>query len=236
MCGICGYYGKFSESLLVDMTNEIRHRGPDDSGIWVHDNRTVGLGHRRLSIIDLSELGHQPMFDKERRAVISYNGEVYNYLELRKELERRGFQFISNSDTEVIINAYLCYGSAFLKKLNGIFALAIFDFSNQSLLLARDGMGVKPLYYTEGAEGTLFSSEMKSIIKNPRFSSEINVSALASYLGLLWTPGEETLFRSVKKLLPGEAIVIEKAAIVKKWRFYQLPDHPEAHRDGISSY
>ena len=152
MCGIVGLVNskkQVDEQLLYKMCNVIKHRGTDDSGIFISPDRKVGFGHQRLSIIDLTQAGHQPMEDKEGRLWITYNGEVYNFKEIKKELETRGYKFKSSSDTEVIINAYKEWGSKCVQKFNGMFAFGIYDSMRRCLFLARDRVGKKPLYYTQ---------------------------------------------------------------------------------------
>ena len=163
MCGIAGSSGAFSPDLLRRMAHAIRHRGPDDEGIEHLEEGRVGLAHRRLSIIDLSPAGHQPMWDEQRSVAIVYNGELYNFRELRKELENDGFRFRSNSDTEVLLQLYRRDGEEMLSRLNGIFAFAIWDARARSLFIARDPLGVKPLYHTRTASGFLFASELKAL-------------------------------------------------------------------------
>src|SRR5262245_37058381 len=145
MCGIAGFQGMFEPALLQALGDALHHRGPDDAGEWYSTHALVGLAHRRLSIIDLSPLGHQPMEDASRSSVIVFNGEIYNFRELRRELEHNGFHFRGHSDTEVLLALYRSKGEAMLAELNGIFAFAIYDAADRSLLLACDAMAVKPL-------------------------------------------------------------------------------------------
>jgi asparagine synthase (glutamine-hydrolysing) len=152
MCGICGYLSKreYNEQMLVDMNDTMFHRGPNDSGVYqtrMKSGHYLGMAHRRLSILDLSELGHQPMFSTDKSVCIVYNGEVYNFRELRIDLENKGYTFKSNCDTEVIVALYMEYGISFLQYLNGMFAIAIYDVKEDMLILARDRIGKKPLYY-----------------------------------------------------------------------------------------
>lgn len=166
MCGIVGIITlnnqKINESTLIGMRDAIKHRGPDDEGIYINEEKTVGIGHRRLSIIDLSPSGHQPMGNEDRSIWITYNGEVYNFLELRHELKNLGYTFKSNSDTEVILKAYQMWGEESFKKLNGMFAFCIYDKRNSLLYLVRDHAGIKPLYYSFLNGGFIFSSEVKT--------------------------------------------------------------------------
>ena len=201
MCGIAGFLGMNDEVLLRRMTDIISYRGPDDAGTF--SEGLVGLGHRRLSIIDLSSHGHQPMEDVQGRAVITYNGEVYNFREIRLELTKLGYRFRSSTDTEVVLNAYLEWGGRCLERLNGMFAFAIWDRRDRSILIARDRLGIKPLYYAVHGETILFVSEIKSILCWGRIKREVNTRALDYYLTFRYNHLDETLFRNVMKLPPG---------------------------------
>ena len=223
MCGIAGFSGAFEPTLLARMSHAVRHRGPDDSGEELIEGYGVGLAHRRLSIIDLSAAGRQPMWDATRRVCITFNGEIYNYRELRRELLREGFSFTSRTDTEVILNVYLRDGEAFLQRLNGIFAFALWDSRSSSLLLARDGLGVKPLYYSTSSRGVVFSSELKALLEEPSVSRSLDVDALRQYTRFLWCPAPQTVLTSVQKLEPGHAAKVVDGRIVKTWSFYDLP-------------
>jgi len=223
MCGIAGFMGDFSPALLDRMEARLAHRGPDDSGVlWLPDAR-VGLAHRRLSIIDLSPLGHQPMWDETGAVVIVFNGEIYNYRELRKLLVGRGYGFKSQTDTEVILNLYLCFGEGLLPYLNGIFAFAIWDTRKQVLFLARDGLGIKPLYYTENSKGFLFASELKALLEEPSVDRTINLRAIQYHLAYLWCPSPHTMLARVFKLEPGHALTVREGRMERRWQFYDLP-------------
>jgi asparagine synthase (glutamine-hydrolysing) len=227
MCGIAGYSGRFEPSLLRAMASRIAHRGPDDEGIWADPDNAVGLAHRRLSIIDLSPRGHNPLWDVKRRAAIVYNGELYNYRELRAELVAQGFEFASDTDTEVILNLYLRDGVDMLSRLNGMFAFAIWDVAQRRLFVARDGIGIKPLYWTKTPRGILFGSELKSLLCEPSVDRELDPAAVASHVVYLWAPSPITMFRNVRKLPPGHAFIARDGAIEKLWRWYDLPyDQP----------
>jgi asparagine synthase (glutamine-hydrolysing) len=242
MCGIAGFSGQFTKSLLTEMNSRIAHRGPDDMGekIFQHDNNKVGLGHRRLSIIDLSADGQQPLSVNcaccdstgDNLLWLTYNGELYNYQELRAELIAKGHQFKSKTDSEVILHLYAQEGTKMLERLNGIFAFAIYD-GRQSkiqnalregdIFLARDGAGVKPLYYSETALGFLFASELKSLLACAEVSTDIDLTAMHYYLAYLWCPGQQTALQNVKKIQPGEALIIRQGRIAKRWYFYDYP-------------
>jgi asparagine synthase (glutamine-hydrolysing) len=223
MCGISGFQGDFGPSLLEAMNHLIAYRGPDDAGIHYDSKNRTGFAHRRLSIIDLSPLGKQPMWDSTGSAITTFNGEIYNYPELREELLSQGFLFRSATDTEVLLNLYLRDGTEMLGQLNGMFAFAIFDTRDRSLFVARDGLGVKPLYYTEVPKGFLFSSELKAILLERSVSREICAQALHSYLTYLWCPSPSTMLKHVKKLEPGWALKVREGRVVAKWQFYELP-------------
>ncbi len=221
MCGIAGFCGSFDPVLLDRMNNRIAHRGPDDSGTYHDAENGIGLAHRRLSIIDLSPAGHQPMWDAQRRAVIAFNGEIYNYRELKDGLRKDGFAFAGNSDTEVLLNLYLRDGDAMLSKLNGIFAFAIFEPKEKKLFIARDGLGVKPLYYALTPKGLIFSSELKALLAEPTLDRTLDLCAAHHYLTYLWSPGAATMLRSVRKLEPGCAMTVQGGSDVR--RYYDLP-------------
>ena len=169
MCGICGIFNLDGEPIphryIKSMTDAMAHRGPDDEGHYIDGD--MALGHRRLAILDLTSEGHQPMLTQDRQYVLSYNGEVYNFKELRAELESLGHQFRSRSDSEVVLHAYAQWGSDCVERFNGMFAFAIWDRNKQELFLARDRYGIKPLYYTFTDNGFIFASEQKAILTNP---------------------------------------------------------------------
>ena len=225
MCGIAGYLGDFASPMLEAMAASIAHRGPDDAGIFQDLASGIGLAHRRLSILDLSPTGHQPMVSHDGTVVLVFNGEIYNFRELRTELEMRGHRFRSHSDTEVLLALYMHQGEGMLPRLNGIFAFALWDARNQTLFLVRDGLGVKPLYYAETNAGFIFASEMKALLKASELSRDIDPVALRHYLTYLWCPAPRTPLRHVKKLEPGCAMVVRKGHIDRSWRFYKLPFH-----------
>jgi len=211
MCGICGiaipdHLGRDVDSAaLVRMRDSLTHRGPDDAGMFV--DGPVGLGHRRLSIVDLAG-GHQPMSNEDGRVWIVYNGEVYNHRDLRPDLEARGHQYQTSSDTETIIHLYEEHGPRAVEQLRGMFAFAIWDAPRRRLVLARDRLGIKPLYYTLSNDGVIcFASEIKALLEARQVRAELNYDALADYAANRYTSGEETLFHGVKRLLPGHTLV-----------------------------
>jgi asparagine synthase (glutamine-hydrolysing) len=223
MCGIAGFQGAFDTELLDRMSATIAHRGPDDHGTWSDPEPRIGLAHRRLSIIDLSPLGHQPMSNGDGALHITYNGEIYNHRELKAKLESSGHRFRGSSDTEVLLGLYQEYGTDMLDHLNGMFAFAIWDARIKRLFLARDQLGVKPLYYHSSDDGFLFASEMKAILQNPSVSKEIDPIALEQHLAFLWSIAPRTLLKSIQKLEPGFAIEVVDGRIVRKWSYYNLP-------------
>lgn len=205
MCGIAGIVNfnkmQVDNSILWQMTDALAHRGPDDRGVYI-DN-FIGFGHRRLSIIDLSERGHQPMHTENKDFVITYNGEVYNFKELRKKLEREGLTFKSLSDTEVVLKSFMRWGANSLNHFNGMFAFAVWDSKNKALILARDRYGMKPLYYWQNDKVFLFASEIKAFLKHPQFRVELDLEALLEYFTFQNTFTYRTLFKGVKLLSPG---------------------------------
>ncbi|MDQ1637744.1 MAG: hypothetical protein QOF62_1083 [Pyrinomonadaceae bacterium] len=226
MCGIAGFVNRHdhrdtraANDVLDRMCRVIAHRGPDDQGMWVKDQ--VALGMRRLSIIDLAG-GHQPMSGCEGTVTLVFNGEIYNYRDLQRELESHGHQFKTHSDTETIVHAYEEYGAGCLEHLRGMFAFAIWDARKRELFIARDRVGKKPLYYTITTSGTLiFGSELKSLREHPEFRREISVEALDSYLTFGYVPDPLTIFRDVHKLPPGHHLTFKdgRARVEQYWDF-----------------
>tara|TARA_Y100000996_G_C22543543_1_gene650901 strand:- start:271 stop:2103 length:1833 start_codon:yes stop_codon:yes gene_type:complete len=219
MCGICGIYN-FDNSIVSEkevklMNDEMYLRGPDDSGIFNRNN--LGIGMRRLSIIDL-EKGSQPMFSNDKNIVLIFNGEIYNYIELRNELKDKNYKFLTNSDTEVILYMYKEYGEDFLKRLNGMFSICIFDKKLESLIIARDRLGIKPLFYFLNEKKIVFSSNIKSIKKNLS-NIEISNSNFLLYLSLNYVPNSNSIYKDIKKLKPAHYIKIKnkKVEFIKYW-------------------
>jgi asparagine synthase (glutamine-hydrolysing) len=234
MCGIAGFSGNFEPSLLERMSAVIRHRGPDDADSLYLPDDGVGLAHRRLSIIDLSPGGKQPMWDATHSVCIVYNGEVYNYRELRRELQHDRFEFRNNTDTEVILNLYLRCGAEMLTRLNGIFAFALWDARSRSLLLARDGLGVKPFYYAATTDGLVFASELKAVLQSPSVSRTLDIDAVRQYTRFLWCPAPQTMLQNVRKLLPGHAAWVVGGEMTRSWQYYDVPfdEEPDAFANG----
>lgn len=218
MCGICGYFSdkSISDEILGQMNDTMRHRGPNDQGIWQEESPcgAVGLAQRRLSIFDLSELGHQPMFSGDGRIVTVYNGEIYNFMELRKELEEAGHRFCSACDTEVMIAAYQKWGCNCFNRFNGMFAIALYDRERGRLILARDRMGKKPLYYYKEGKDFVFASELKPIMKFPRFKKQIDKQMIEKFLCNKYLEAPCSIFRDTYKVIPGTYLVLENHNIV----------------------
>ncbi|MEM1406975.1 MAG: asparagine synthase (glutamine-hydrolyzing) [Bacteroidota bacterium] len=224
MCGITGVYafnmvGRVSMINVTKATMALEKRGPDFQNVY--NDQVVALGHRRLSIIDTSADGNQPMWDTTGRFCLIFNGEIYNYKELRADLEASGSSFKSQSDTEVLLQLLIKEGREALNRVNGFFALAFYDLDEKSLFIARDRIGIKPLYYLIDEDRVLFGSEMKAILQYG-INKDIDYTALYTYLQLNYIPAPATIFKSVKKLLPGHGIVI-KPGEVKVESYYQIP-------------
>ena len=211
MCGICGWIGDSDEETIKEMMGALSHRGPDDEGTYFSSHQ-IGLGHRRLSIIDL-ETGRQPIHNEDESIWIVFNGEVYNFLELRDELEKKGHRFYTHSDTEVIVHLYEDLGEDCVRKLNGMFAFAIWDERGERLLLVRDRIGIKPLHYALIDSQFIFASEIKALLKHPAIKREIDFVSLSKYLTFEYVPAPNTIFRGIKKLLPGHILIWEKGKV-----------------------
>ena len=229
MCGICGYYSNITDKkVLKDMTNSISHRGPDGEGYF--SDKKIGMGHRRLSIIDLKK-GKQPMHFEN--FVVVYNGEIYNFKELRRDLEKKGYVFETKSDTEVILKLYKEYGKKCLNYLNGMFSFVIYDIEEKSLFLARDRLGIKPLYYYFDGKSFVFSSEIKSLLKFPEVKREINKDSLYEFIFRQYISKDDTIFKGIKKLEPGNYIFFHKnkLTVEKYWDLRytnEISNEPEA--------
>ncbi len=210
MCGIAGVIstdprddGPSLGNSIQAMTDVLAHRGPDDSGVWLDADLGVALGHRRLSVIDLSPLGHQPMVSADGQFILSYNGEVYNFQELKAELAALGYPFKGHSDTEVLLAGFAHWGvHETLRRSDGMFALAVWDRKTRRLTLARDRAGKKPLYYGWCGNRFFFASELKSIRAHPDFVAEVDRDTLALYLCYSWLPRPHTIYRGLYQLNP----------------------------------
>ncbi|MBR6384516.1 MAG: asparagine synthase (glutamine-hydrolyzing) [Ruminococcus sp.] len=209
MCGIVGFTNSIgnAEKTLGDMMDRIKHRGPDAEGKYIDSD--IALGHRRLSIIDTGESGNQPIFNEDGNIVIVFNGEIYNYRELRESLREKGHVFKTNTDTEVLVHGYEEYGTELLGKLRGMFSFVIWDKNEKQLFGARDFFGIKPMYYAFMGKSFMFGSEIKSFLDHPDFKKELNTSALENYLTFQYSPTKETFFKNVYKLLPAHYFILK---------------------------
>ena len=238
MCGISGYSLSSKILLSQDKSKKIlqsmKHRGPDDQGIYTNLDNNVRLFHTRLSIQDISSLGHQPMLNNEHQIALIFNGEIYNFRELRKDLIEKGVKFNGNSDTEVLLNLYIEEGKKMLTKLNGIFAFALWDQRSNILFLARDNLGVKPLYYTASNDNFYFASELKILLPLLENEVSINHESLQKYLSFLYCPGKETPMKSIYNLLPGEAMIVQQGKIKTCWKWHSPPFFNKKSKQVIS--
>jgi asparagine synthase (glutamine-hydrolysing) len=232
MCGIIGIAsrkGSAGRDWLPRGRDAMRHRGPDGEGEWWSEDGRVGLAHRRLSIIDLSEDGRQPMRDAEGGLCIAFNGEIYNYRELRQELAAKGARFRSHSDTEVILAAYREWGTDSVTRLNGMFAFALYDLRKELLLLARDRAGEKPLFYFRDGDSIRFASELKGLLADPALDRRIDPESLDCYLAMGFVPGSRCILQGMRKLPPAHALVFDlKGGQDRVWRYWGLPSYDRA--------
>src|SRR2546422_434777 len=231
MCGISGFMyfdgAPVDESISRAMSDVQQHRGPDQSGVYLGSG--VALGHRRLSIIDLSS-GKQPLANENGTVWISFNGEIYNYMDLRQKLEG-SHQFLTRSDTETIVHLYESYPATFVSQLRGMFAFALWDANNRTMILARDRVGKKPLYYYLDHEKLVFASEIKSILQHPALKLDIDEFALSDYLSLGYIPAPKSIYRSIRKVLPGHYLRVRPGKVeeVQYWdlSFFQAENRSE---------
>lgn len=224
MCGILGVWFRDDQrrvdaNWLERVNSSMYHRGPDEGGIYVDGN--LGLGHRRLSIIDVSS-GQQPMHSPDGNITLVFNGEIYNYKQLRKDLEQQGHTFSTHSDTEVLLRLFVQEGARCVDKLNGMFAFAAWDARRRELFLARDRIGIKPLYYSVSPAGFVFASEIKALLKTGLVDAAINADAIDSFLTLGWVPAPQTLFRNIHKLDPGHTAVVREAHDMRCTRYWSV--------------
>ena len=226
MCGICGIYEygvsqpSVSDSLIERMRDTMTHRGPDDAGVYVTEDRRVGLGNRRLSIVDLSPAGRNPMPNEDGRVWLTFNGEIYNHQSLRPGLEAKGHLYRSRTDTESIIHLYEERGLDFVTELDGDFAIGLWDAAEQRIVLARDRIGVKPLYYTLTGGRLIFASEIKAILEHPAVSRDVDEEALYHYLTFMTTPVPRTLFAGIQKLPAGCLLTCDARGDLKVTRYW----------------
>ena len=227
MCGFVGFTNKISDasSVVEKMMNRIKHRGPDSEGKYVDDD--VAMGFRRLSIIDLSKEGDQPLFSKDRSIVLTFNGEIYNYKDLRKELIHKGYEFSSKTDSEVLIHGYEEWGTDLLNKLRGMFGFIIWDRNKKQIFGARDFFGIKPMYYGMFGDTFMWGSEIKSFLDHPSFKKELNTTALENYLTFQYSPTAETFFKNVYKLPAAHYFIYKdgKLNVKRYWDIDFVPDN-----------
>lgn len=231
MCGITGVYSygwtqDVHEELIRRMRDRMVHRGPDDAGTWVSADGRIGLGHRRLSIVDLSRAGRQPMANEDGRVRIVFNGEIYNHTELRSDLEARGHVYRSRTDTETLVHLYEEYGFGMLERLRGMFAFAIWDARREQLFLARDRIGIKPLYYHHHAGRLIFGSEIKALLEHDALSADVDLDAVYHYLTYYTAPAPTTLFEGIRKLPAGHAMVVDRTGGNRSWRWWDPASIP----------
>jgi len=229
MCGIVGFQSLQHFNVLKDMlpqaTARLNHRGPDSSGLYLDPHTGVGLGHARLSIIDLSSAGHQPMISDDGDVIITYNGEVYNFIEIRKTLEKLGHKFKSATDTEVVLKAYLEWGTGCLKKFIGMFAISIWDRHKHRFFLGRDRLGIKPLFYYFNKQTFLFASELKGLMAFKSFEKKIDKDAIPLFLHYQYLPAPKTVFADTYKLSPGHFLIFDGKTI-RTEPYWIVPERP----------
>ena len=231
MCGLVGVLAfndfRVTPELIKRMNDTIIHRGPDGEGVWVSDKCNIGLGHRRLSIIDLSQTASQPMVSQDGNIQLVYNGEIYNHAEIRKELEQLGVGAwrTDHSDTEVVLKAYQQWGFDCLEKFRGMFAIALWDESKQLLWMVRDRLGIKPLYYTFHHNRITFGSEIKALLQDKEIERKVDEEAFFHYLSFLTTPSPMTLFRGIKKMEPGTWMTVSAKGDVRTQRYWDVWDN-----------
>ena len=227
MCGIIGYLNHFprdDSAWLKRGIDSLWHRGPDDSGLWFSSDKSIGFGHRRLSILDLSDSASQPMIDKNNRSVLIFNGEIYNYLGLKRQLLNLGYKFDSTSDTEVILHGYNAWGVDLLNRMDGMFAFALYDFDRQILLIARDRVGEKPLYYSKNNSGIRFSSEIKGLLADNSFERKIDVEELDRFLTFGYTSRSGSLFLDIGKLTPASYLIYDRrTGGMESYKYWEPP-------------
>src|ERR671919_1539354 len=238
MCGICGVWeygaseGSIERALIARMRDQMTHRGPDDSGELLFDDHRGGFGFRRLSIIDLSTAGHQPMHGCDQNTWLVFNGEIYNHAELRTGLEARGHKYSSRTDSETILHLYEERGLDFIHDLEGDYGIALWDANKEQLVLVRDRIGVKPLYFYHQGGRFIFASEIKAILQHPAVTPDIDEQALYHYLTFLTTPAPTTLFRDIHKLAAGHMLIVKRDGTVDMQRYWDaLPPKETVVRD-----
>src|SRR5437868_354933 len=239
MCGICGVWeygaseGSIEESLLTRMRDEMVHRGPDDAGQLVFDQHRGGFGFRRLSIIDLSAAGHQPMHGCGEDTWLVFNGEIYNHVLLRADLEKRGHKYASRTDSETILHLYEERGLDFIHQIEGDYAIALWDARKEQLVLVRDRIGVKPLYFYHKDGRFIFASEIKAILQHPAVTPDVDEESLYHYLTFLTTPAPRTLFRDIQKIPAGHLLSVSRDGTINLKQYWDAlpPERMDARSD-----
>ena len=233
MCGFVGWINvdrqkPVDADILQMMNNQIAHRGPDDAGYFLHEN--IGLAHRRLSIIDTSQRGHQPLFNEDGTVGVVFNGEIYNYQELTKELQKAGHRFASHTDTEAIVHAYEEWGTECIGRLDGMFSLALIDLRQHRLILAKDRFGKKPLYYTLQNGVFLFGSELKAFFPHPSFEKRLDLASVSKYLAYEYVPTPYSIFQQCHKLPRASYLVLntkELTSLPSPTEYWQIHYNPK---------
>lgn len=224
MCGIVGFLilngTQPQEEMIIKAADALRHRGPDDFGYYI--SKPVALGHRRLSIIDLSQSGRQPIPNEDETIWLTYNGEIYNFLEIKKDLEKKGHRFRSLTDSEVIVHAYEEWGYDCIERFNGMFAFGLWDGRSQKLWIVRDRLGIKPLFYLHSREFFAFGSEIKALLEIPGLERQIDFQALSYFLALNYTPAPYTLFKGIRQLEPGHSLIVDVSGFVQDDQYWEL--------------
>ena len=233
MCGIvgrCSFNSIINQETLIAQRDALRHRGPDDKGIWCSNDSRVGLAHRRLSIIDTSSSGHQPMQNDTGEYCITFNGEIYNFKDLRKELKSRGHSFKSNSDTEVILASYIEWGESCLERFNGMFAFGIYDNKKRKLFIARDRAGEKPLFYIIKNKEIIFASTLKALFADDSIDRHLDHESFQCYLAYGYVPGNMCIIEGINKLPPAHALTFDiDTGFSKIWEYWNLPEPPNSN-------
>lgn len=244
MCGLTGLWltrgtpPEYLHDCAARMADALVHRGPDDAGVWVDPGAGLALGFRRLSILELSAAGHQPMLSRDGRYALVFNGEIYNHRELRRELEQKGARFRGSSDTEVLLEAITAWGAVpALSRVEGMFAIAVWDRQQREIVLARDRIGKKPLYYSLSAKGILFASELKALVACPEFTPTVDRSALAAFMRFGYVPGPQSIYEGVQKLPPGTYLRLREGAAPEHgayWRADAVAEQGSRNRRSLS--
>jgi asparagine synthase (glutamine-hydrolysing) len=241
MCGIAGHIklrGIVNEESIRTMTNAIKHRGPDDEGFYFNENKSVGLGHRRLSFLDLSAAGRQPLCNEDQSIWITFNGEIYNYVELKTELQQHGHMFHTSTDTEVIVHGYEQWGTDVVNHLKGMFAFGIWDEIRKQLFIARDRFGIKPLYYYQEGADFVFASEIKAIKANTEVRTNLDYTSFTDFFAYRYVPSPNTIWKEVKKLPPAHFMLLKSDGSTQISEYWKIPfnDKIISDKDAIERF